>query len=539
MNSSLRFFAKLRNLAVSLETETASLQHAHQNFESDDDNTEAALQVLHELHSEVRGLKAQVQDQFANLKAGESDVRSFIKACMVLKQKTTEDIQRLKQHCEKYGYQAPKTQGNLGDAAAKSEDKEHEREGSNEEQEGQRLLPPVTPLQIPAPPSMDPMRTPQLSDFGLSEIHLKKVLSETGFPSEVAPTPMMILPPPSQYFQPAMPKTPKCTLHMDEEDDPLTPCIDDFGISENTMSFNNDFTMDLRSKKHLKTNRAPGVGVKPHKPSYILSTPPPNSVMESMANNNDIMESPEPPVFCTPGFKISKTNICSSPPPHGEKSLEIPCSFDNRPTTPEVPAFQTPYINRLLSHGKRSAKVNRTDLESTRGARQTPIPTIELDGPTEDFNLGTPRVRGGGYPDPGTPEMPDLSSVTQDICKLVLQSQCKKSSSSTVQPQTKPSGKENRSQSLPLVSEKEFLNLPSYLKQMPLSGLNQAVQKINSATAMQHHGGDAGFQMEELKNITGLGTKAPLYFLCLTVLKRLEHVQGVGASVTYKIVSHA
>lgn len=43
--------------------------------------------------------------------------------------------------------------------------------------------------------------------------------------------------------------------------------------------------------------------------------------------------------------------------------------------------------------------------------------------------------------------------------------------------------------------------------------------------------------MEELKRITGVGTKAPMYFLCLTELKRLEHVQGVGTSAMYKVLS--
>lgn len=45
------------------------------------------------------------------------------------------------------------------------------------------------------------------------------------------------------------------------------------------------------------------------------------------------------------------------------------------------------------------------------------VPSMELDGPTQEFSLGTPRVRGY-YQEPRTPEMPELSSVTQDICKV-------------------------------------------------------------------------------------------------------------------------
>ena len=51
-------------------------------------------------------------------------------------------------------------------------------------------------------------------------------------------------------------------------------------------------------------------------------------------------------------------------------------------------------------------------------------------------------------------------------------------------------------------------------------------------------GGAAVFLMEELKSITGTGTKAPLYFLCLKELKRLEHVQDVGTGATYRVLTH-
>lgn len=51
------------------------------------------------------------------------------------------------------------------------------------------------------------------------------------------------------------------------------------------------------------------------------------------------------------------------------------------------------------------------------GSGEPPLSVLDQDGPTQTFNLGTPRVRGD-YPEPSTPEMPDLSSVTQDIFKV-------------------------------------------------------------------------------------------------------------------------
>ena len=44
------------------------------------------------------------------------------------------------------------------------------------------------------------------------------------------------------------------------------------------------------------------------------------------------------------------------------------------------------------------------------------------------------------------------------------------------------------------------------------------------------------FQVEELKSITGLGTKAPIYFLCLEELQRLKHVQREGHASVYKLL---
>lgn len=108
-----------------------------------------------------------------------------------------------------------------------------------------------TPEKMP-PPAVDPMRTPQLSDFGLSALHLQMVLGNSEVSQDVAPVPPMALTPPSliMTMHESQPKTPKCSLRMDEE--ALTPRLEDFGITESTMCFNNDFTMDLFRKKPPK-----------------------------------------------------------------------------------------------------------------------------------------------------------------------------------------------------------------------------------------------------------------------------------------------
>lgn len=57
-------------------------------------------------------------------------------------------------------------------------------------------------------------------------------------------------------------------------------------------------------------------------------------------------------MFCTPGFKIKKTNGHGAPPEQGNSEPQSPVFPANVPSTPEVPAFQTPYVNRLVSSKK-------------------------------------------------------------------------------------------------------------------------------------------------------------------------------------------
>lgn len=49
--------------------------------------------------------------------------------------------------------------------------------------------------------------------------------------------------------------------------------------------------------------------------------------------------------------------------------------------------------------------------------KEPTVRSLEIDGPTQEFNFGTPRLRKD-FEVPNTPEMPYLSSVTQDICKV-------------------------------------------------------------------------------------------------------------------------
>ncbi|KAM6934579.1 SKA complex subunit 3 [Xenentodon cancila] len=614
MEPTSQFFSKLRKLAVTLEAEAARLQDAFENRNQDDDDGEAAARATrayHELNSDVLNIKGQIQDELVEQRTKKNEVSKFIEACRVMEQRVSKDIETIRTHLEKYGYQAAcnnQATTKANDEDAESEVKVAEGYGTNSDMVKEESREDDEGNDCSSPPKMDlpfndVMRTPQLSDFGLSELQLKRALAGSEWCSEVPPMPQMSLPQPSLNTPalPPMPITPKCALKMDE-DELQTPQMHDFGISEHTMCLNNDFTMDLLRKnveKHQKGNTiAP----------QDMPVPTVDSVMASLQTKVGELESPEPPVLCTPGFKFKKAKVQCSPPVQN-CDPESPCHADNLPTTPEVPAFQTPYVNRLVSNKKsvrqpdpinmqtvndshttelqtfpsnattgskqiweynvphfnvfgveekqmpampnlesflgnslqnRNGKIQRIRKNEKVG-NQSAVSSLEVDGPTQEFSLGTPRIRTA-YKEPSTPEMPDLSSITQDICKLVSQAHMKRTTSAAVHTHASPEKDVHsllsRPESLSLVSQSEFQTLPNYLRRMTLSSLNQAVDNINRF-AREHQGEMKEFTMDKLRKIIDIGTMAPVYVLCLKELKRLNHVDGDMDSAVYKLITQS
>uniref|UniRef100_A0A3Q1GHB0 Uncharacterized protein n=1 Tax=Acanthochromis polyacanthus TaxID=80966 RepID=A0A3Q1GHB0_9TELE len=339
MDPTSRFFSRLRKLAVTLESETSRLQQAFESRKEEPDSGEWDTPLVQQ-------------------KAHENEVDSFIQACRTMEQKVSRDVQTLKAHWEEYGYQAPTSKDCSLLTAQEAEDEgpeegeaePAEREGGGQEEDGENLSssPPA------APTFSDVMRTPQLSDFGLSEMQLKRTLAGAEWCSEVPPMPEMNLPHPalSTPAPPLLPLTPKRALRMEDEE-LQTPQMHDFGISED-----NDFTTKLLQKNAEEPHRwkaqlLHGNISDLHGPSLFLfvllqTNSEPDLVLWPSA---DILASPELPVLCTPGLKIRKTNgrSSSSEPDSGEP--ESPPG-PNLPSTPQVPAFQTPYMTRLVSTKK-------------------------------------------------------------------------------------------------------------------------------------------------------------------------------------------
>lgn len=135
------------------------------------------------------------------------------------------------------------------DQAEEAKDEEADDDSVEEENQEEDGGNPSSMAPKPELPNTDVLRTPQLSDFGLSELHLKRVLAGAEWCSEVPPMPEMNLPHPSLKASVPlpMPITPKCNLRMDDYE-LQTPQMHDFGITEHTMCLNNDFTMNLFKK---------------------------------------------------------------------------------------------------------------------------------------------------------------------------------------------------------------------------------------------------------------------------------------------------
>ncbi|KAF7649161.1 hypothetical protein LDENG_00145780 [Lucifuga dentata] len=555
MEHTASFFTKLRKLAVTMETETAKLKLAFEKRNDSGDSETAAktLRAYHEMNGDVMKLKGQVQDDLGRQSTQEERVRCFIQASTVAEQRATEDINRLKGHWEKYGYQdahrAPKVNGHgpeaEDEAGSGDETKSAGGEKGNQGEDGE-----ISPAQVGPPPSVDPLRTPQLADFGLSEMQLKRMVAKKWCP-DVGPMPEIRLPPPSLNMStpPPMPLTPRITLRMDD-DELQMPQMSSFGIIEHNACLNDDFTMNLPRKKIDRTQRQElpvgGLILNSHAKDPDAPSVPGEGDPESPDHPGKLPNTPEVPTFQTPYMKkllsSRKCQVAEQPEPSDTPADQEICTFDL--TTPRNQAtasartweYDVPEVSfrGLKDKQMLSMPVLESNLGKTlQHPKELTENKLELDGSTQEFSLRTPNVRGG-YQELSTPEMPELSSVTLDICKLVSQTQVKKSSTTGSQPEKDT----NRAVRLSLVSESEFQSLPTYLRQVTLSRLNQAVHAINAFTTQQH-GEQEEFRMEELKRITNAGTKTSMCILCLSELKRLECVRGVGNNSVYRLILHS
>lgn len=99
--------------------------------------------------------------------------------------------------------------------------------------------------------SEEPLRSPQLSDFGLQRYIISQVPANPPQTAASLKEERVAETPPAKDPSVQVLKTPRCALRMDDFECE-TPKLEHFGISEHTMCLNEDYTMGLKNMKNIK-----------------------------------------------------------------------------------------------------------------------------------------------------------------------------------------------------------------------------------------------------------------------------------------------
>uniref|UniRef100_A0A663LU60 Spindle and kinetochore associated complex subunit 3 n=1 Tax=Athene cunicularia TaxID=194338 RepID=A0A663LU60_ATHCN len=205
---------------------------------------ESPVRALYDLICEIRTLKV-----ICNKSCSEKqEIREFLKTSEMLMQRNAADLGKIRELFQKYGYK-PHGKDFTGNFSWQYSIPWREC-----------LNPPLTDDVLPGCPEKpqvpkDPLRNPQLSDFGLSQYAFSRPWSavktqhttNANQENSRSKTPLKTWPPS------ILPKTPKCMLKMDDYVC-ITPKLEHFGISEHTMCMNEDYTMSLIRKTAQTTN---------------------------------------------------------------------------------------------------------------------------------------------------------------------------------------------------------------------------------------------------------------------------------------------
>ncbi|XP_056417707.1 spindle and kinetochore-associated protein 3 isoform X2 [Hyla sarda] len=280
------FFSKLRHLALTLEKETAHLEQVFTQ-EDDDYEEESPMRVLHDLRSEVMSVKTDIQTTLEKNEKKGQDLNNFLKICKVLQQKNASDIQQIRDTFQNYGYKRLESETQENDKAAE----EAKLESAEEDKESSDPQGPPPPPVTDKLKAWDFLRGPQLSDFGLSHYQMPAMWEPQAYKKapEEKPKPLY-----KDIRTITVPKTPKYALCREED----FSQIQHFGISDYSANLNDDYTIALINKKKASGPEKPKDSSRDFK--HLLATP------SHLTYRNDCVDSPLPPVFCTPGLKVHK-----------------------------------------------------------------------------------------------------------------------------------------------------------------------------------------------------------------------------------------
>uniref|UniRef100_A0A8C3UIU1 Spindle and kinetochore associated complex subunit 3 n=1 Tax=Catharus ustulatus TaxID=91951 RepID=A0A8C3UIU1_CATUS len=209
----------------------------------EDYEDESPIAVLHDLHCKIKAHKEEVRASLDKSCSEEKAIREFMKASEILMQRNTADLGKISELFQKYGYKSRVKESTEEDevnseSAMSVQNKSDEEKANDVPHLSASTEKPMLPK--------DPLRSPQLSDFGLSQLAVSRPWSVVKAQHTASArqqnskneTPLRLQTPR------ALPKTPKCKLKMDDYECEL----EHFGISEHTMCMNEDYTMSLIHK---------------------------------------------------------------------------------------------------------------------------------------------------------------------------------------------------------------------------------------------------------------------------------------------------
>ncbi|XP_075119068.1 spindle and kinetochore-associated protein 3 [Leptodactylus fuscus] len=466
MSVTVNFFSKLRSLALTLEKETAHLEQVFSQEDTDYEE-ESPMRVLHDLRSEIIGMKSDLQAIIDKSDKRGQDLNHFIKICKVLQQRNTSDIQQVKDTFQKYGYTPP--EGETPEPAVPVEAVKSERTEESCQSSDLQALPPPPPA-IEKQAAWDLLRAPQLSDFGLSHYQLPpawELQTKKNVPEE-KPKPLY-----KDIRSVNVAKTPKCALRREED----FSQIQHFGISEYSANLNDDYTIALINKKKgsgpeepkesskdfknllatpahltyrngynsvdsplppvfctpgLKVHKKEGIEVMDEKfdgehlegkangthdanPSRDVRSHHPLDDHLSMRNTSDTMDSPRPPAFCTPGLKVQKTDISYVQPDLSESKAPTEVKTLD---TPPLPSFETKWLKSdTIKTLDNTEPIPRPELSHSLYLKEAASNSEKYyEAPTK--TMSPPKMRELCI---GTPPRPEMTScLTEDIFKHSL-----------------------------------------------------------------------------------------------------------------------
>ncbi|XP_062433299.1 spindle and kinetochore-associated protein 3 [Rhea pennata] len=462
MDVSRGFFGKLRALALTLEKEAKQLERALHGEEPDYED-ESPVRVLHDLHCEVRTLKGDVNTSLTKSCSERQEIHDFMKASEILMQRNAADLGKIREVFQKYGYKPP-----VKDSTDEEEEEEInsqsnvsvQNKSDQEKVDDASHLPACT--EKPLVPR-DPLRNPQLSDFGLSQYAFSRSWSTMNAHQENSKsrTPLKTEPPS------ILPKTPKCMLRMDDYEC-LTPKLEHFGISEHTMCMNEDYTMALihktaQTSKNLSKKEDHEVNVAEMTSREIMVTPGPKP--KETDGNADCMASPLIPVFCTPGVKIpSRTDgtILSESPETNEVLLPTHTG------TPQLPDFETRWLKIEtkvhVKQGEKTESVTENDATNKLYIEDSIPSAVSSDEYLKHFeDPSPPKIKDYEHLI-RTPPPPEITRIPEDILQILSKYNQKIDSSKARKMETKTGNTTRFEIGITDYCNKENRGYPAFIK---------------------------------------------------------------------------